>query len=1007
MADLPTGIVTFLLTDIERSTALWERQPDAMRLAVARHDVLVHGAVEQHAGIVVKSRGEGDSVFAVFGRVSDAVLAAVQLQRALQAEPWPAGAAPQVRVALHTGEAELRDGDYFGSAVNRCARLRAAAHGGQILLSQASRDLLDNTRPANITAIDLGEHRLRDVPHPERIYQAASPDLPLAFPPLRGLDAHPQNLPVHRSALIGREREIADVSNLLLRPDIGLVTLIGPGGTGKTRLAGQVAAAVLGAFPDGAFFVPLAPIREPELVALTIGQVLGIAMDAGRPPLNTLGEYLRDRAMLLVLDNLEQVIEVGSRFAELLATSARLKLLVTSRVALRVSEEHAYDVPPLALPPPGSPVDGNDVVAACARYDAIRLFVERAQAVRADFALTSTNARDVVEVCRRLDGLPLAIELAAARARLLPPAAMLARLAGPIDAPSLRLLTGGPRDQPARLQTLRGTIGWSYDLLEPEEQALFRCLAIFVGGCTIEEAEAAYAATARAHTPSLDVLDGIDSLLAQSLLRRQDGPDGEPRYTMLETIREFGLESLALTGELPSLRRWHAEYFLALAETAEPRMRGPEQARWLDRLAAEHDNLRAGLEWGLSPDGTDEIALRLCGALAWFWYNRSHLEEARRRLAQVLARGAGASLARVKALAGAGRLAHIQHDSAQARALLSESLALARDLRDPWWEAWALHLLGRVAYFDRDAETARSLGFECLAVAREIDDAWLVGWAFHLLGLASHIEDDFVTARRYYEESLTIRRPLDFREGTSTLLTLLALIDFRERDYPSACARLQESLDLLWGIDWAWLMGNLIAQFLAVAVAIGQLERGARLWGALTTLSESVSTRPIPLVEAFLGPALESARHTLGEEAFTVARQAGQRMSRDDIMAEIRAISVVTPPSVAAGHAAGGATMAALADPSSDAPSGTGGTPTPSAMSSALARTRAAFPAGLTAREVEVLRLIAAGATSKEIAQRLVISIHTVERHITHTYQKIGARGRADATAYALQHGLA
>ena len=977
MVNLPTGMVTFLLTDIEGSTALWELDPKAMRLALARHDHLVRASVEGRDGLVVKSRGEGGSVFAVFRRATDAISAAYDLQRTLYAECWPTRTPLRVRMALSTGEADLRDGDHFGAVINRCSRLRAAAHGGQILVSQATCDLAGDTRPLGVRLIDLGEHRLRDVTQPERIFQVAGADLPSQFPPLRSLDTHPHNLPMQRSALIGREREIAAVRELLSRPDVGLVTLIGPGGTGKTRLAVQVAAELLDRFPDGAHFVALAAIRDPDLVAATIGHALSVSMDAGRRPLETLKDYLSDRGLLLVLDNLEQVLEVGPQLVELLAACNQLKLLVSSRIALRVSGEREYEVPPLSLPGRSPASNGEEVISDLGHYEAVRLFVERAQAVRADFALTGANAADVTEVCRRLDGLPLAIELAAARARLLPPAAMLARLVGPADAPSLRLLTGGARDQPERLQTLRNTIAWSYDLLEPEEQALFRRLAIFVGGCTLEAAEAAYAAVDAPHVPSVDdVLDGVDSLLAKSLLRRVDGMDVEPRYTMLETIREYGLESLALTGELPSLRRWHAEYFLALAEVAEPCMRGGEHARWLDRLEAEQDNLRAALEWSLTDDGDDELALRLVGALAWFWYSRSHIEEARRRLEEGLSRASGASLTRVRALAGAGRLAHMQHDSAAARPLLEESLRLARQLDDRWWVAWALHLLGRVAYFDGDAATARTYGEESLVVATEIGDDWLRAWALHLLGLAAHIEYDHATARRLYHESLAIRERLDFREGTSTITSLLGLIDFREGDYLAARARFGEALTLIEGIDSGWLTGSLIAEFAALAVVVGQPERAARLSGALSALSEAVSIRPIPIVEAILGPALDEARRALGDAAFSAAQQVGRRMSRDEVKAEVLAIEVEP--------------MAA------DAPSGPA---RPSAV--------ATPPAGLTAREVEVLRLIVSGATSKEIAEELVISIHTVERHITHIYQKIGARGRAEATAFALTHGLA
>jgi DNA-binding CsgD family transcriptional regulator/tetratricopeptide (TPR) repeat protein len=473
-------------------------------------------------------------------------------------------------------------------------------------------------------------------------------------------------------------------------------------------------------------------------------------------------------------------------------------------------------------------------------------------------------------------------------------------------------------------------------------------------------------------------LDLVDSLLAKSLLRRVDGPDGEPRFVMLETIREYGRESLALSGELPAMQRRHADYFLALAEAAEPLMQGSEQGAWLDRLEADHDNLRAALDWSLSADGDSALGLRLSGVLAWFWHCRSHLGEARRWLTRTLSSGEGASLVRVKALAGAGWLAHIQHDSVTARPLLEEGLSIARGLGERWWVAWTLHLLGRVSYFEGDADAARALGRESLGIAREIDDDWLVGWALHLLGLAAQIAGDYSTARQLYEQCLTVRRRLNFLEGISTVFGLIGMIDYREGNYPAAREHFHDALVLIRGIDSGWLIGNLVADFAALAARVGDPERAGRLAGALMALSEAVSMRPIPLVEANLGPALQAARQAIGEAAFAAEEQIGRRMTLDEAVNEALALDL--PPSMGDDQ---------------------------STSNDALAPGSAAPPNGLTAREIEVLQLIADGCTSQEIADRLVISIHTVERHITHVYQKIGARGRAEATAFALTHGLA
>ena len=979
---LPTGTITFLLTDVEGSTPLWEQAPEAMRAALNRHDALFEQTVSEHGGAHIRSRGEGDSRFAVFPSASNAIRAALAIQRAFVAEPWSTPRPIKTRIGLHTGEAQLREGDYYGSTVNRCARLRDLGHGGQVLLSEATETLVRDALPDDAVLRDLGVHRLRGLTQPEHVFQLSTPDLPSDFPALTAPTVRPHNLPVHRSALIGREREIAEIRALLLRPDVGLVTLVGPGGTGKTRLATQVAAELLGQFREGVCFVALAPIRDPELVSTTIGQALAIPLDGARPPIEIVKSYLRDREVLLMLDNLEQVLDAAPQFVELLAVAGHLKLLVTSRVALRVSEERVYEVPPLTLPRHIPSTGGADAILALGQYEAIRLFVERAQAAHADFVLTTANAADVAGLCRRLDGLPLAIELAAARARLLPPSAMLARLAGPTGAPALRLLTGGPRDVPARQQTLRETIAWSYDLLEPEEQALFRRLAIFVGGCTIEAAEAVFEATPVARPLDLgDVFDGLDSLLAKSLLRRVEGVDGEQRYTMLETIREYGQESLALNGELAALQRWHAEHFLALAEEAEIGMRGAEQVAWMFRLQAEQENLRAALEWGLGPDGDADLALRLCGALTWFWYNPGshggpHQEESRRRFAQALSIGTGPSLGRVKVLAGAGRMAHMQQESAVALPLIEESLAIARQIGDRWWTAWNLQLLGRVAYFEHDAETATSFGQESLSLAREIGDDWLVAWALHLLALARYVADDLRAARRYFDESLAIRRRLGYSEGITLVLSLLGTIEYREGNYAEALARLVESMEGQQELDASWVVGNTLANFVALAVTLGHPELGARISGAVTELTDAVGIRPIPIVSAIYRPALEAAREALGEEAFADEHERGRRLSIDDVVAELRAIDV--SDSRTSGQAVG----------------------PPSRATSAL-------PDGLSAREAEVLALIAAGCSTREIAEQLVISNHTVERHITHVYQKIGARGRAEAAAYALRHGLA
>ncbi|HYP21644.1 MAG TPA: adenylate/guanylate cyclase domain-containing protein, partial [Chloroflexia bacterium] len=513
-ANLPTGTVTFLFTDIVGSTHLWERFPEQARAALLRHDAIIEEIVDRHSGSVVRPRGEGDSRFAVFSRASDAVAAVASIQQAFLAEPWPTPTPLQVRVALHTGEADLREGDYYGSAVNRCARLRSAAHGGQTLLTRTTRDLVRDALPGKLEMRDLGEHQLRDLQQPEHVFQLVIPGLPADFPPLKTLEARPNNLPAQRSPLVGRGAVLAAVQRLLLQTDAGLLTLTGPGGIGKSRLAVQAAAEMLDEFQDGVFFVSLAHVTDPDLVSPAIAQALGMKQVASREMVDTLADYLSDKQLLLLLDNFEQVVAAAPVVVRLLRAAPRLKVLVTSRQALHLRDEQEFPVPALGVP------DLNHLPAAQAlsQYEAVSLFVQRARLVARDFEVTNENAPAVAEICYRLDGLPLAIELAAARIRLLPPEALLSRLGS-----RLRLLTGGARDLPERHQTLRSTIQWSYDLLHPSEQMLFRYMSVFVGGSTLEAIDAVCNAGGALESLGIDVLDGVASLVDKSLVRQEAG----------------------------------------------------------------------------------------------------------------------------------------------------------------------------------------------------------------------------------------------------------------------------------------------------------------------------------------------------------------------------------------------------------------------------------------------------------------------------------------------------
>jgi predicted ATPase/class 3 adenylate cyclase/Tfp pilus assembly protein PilF len=783
----PAGTVTFLFTDLEGSTRLLEAHPDAYREAVRRHHELLREAVDAHGGVVFETMG--DAVYAAFARPTAAVRAALAGQRALQAEPWGATGPLRVRMGLHLGEVERQGGHYFGAPLYRCARLLATAHGGQTVLSGAVAEVVRDALPADAGLRDLGEHRLRDLQRPERLFQLGHPDLPVDFPPLRSLDALPHNLPVQLTSFVGRARELAEVRQLLSANR--LVTLTGAGGVGKTRLALRAAAELHGAFPDGAWLISLAPVADPALVPSAIAQALGVREAGGRTLAEGLRDHLRDKRLLLIVDNCEHLLPgAAPAVTDLLAAAPRLKVLATSRAPLRLAGEREYPVPPLRLPDPPAPARPPDP-AALARSEAVALFAERAAAVAPAFAVTAETAEAVAGICRRLDGLPLALELAAVRTKVLPPAALLARLEH-----RLPLLTGGPRDLPARHQTLRASIAWSHDLLAPAEQTLFRRLAVFAGGCTLDAAEAV--CDPGGDLP-LGALDGLASLVDKSLVLPDEETSSEPRFAMLETLREYAAERLAASAEAAAIRRRHLAYYLALVERAEPRLRGPQQTVWLDRLEREHANLRAALMWCTEAPGAAgraEMGLRLAGALWRFWDVRCYVVEGRWWLERVLETYRRRSPARVKALIGAGALAWRQDDGAAAQARYEEGLALARELGDKQSVATALNSLGFVALSSRNYAIAHALHEEGLALARELGDKQNVATALNRLGLLARYHGDYAAARRLHEESVAIRRELGDKQGVATALNNLAVVARQQGDYARARSLAEESLAL-------------------------------------------------------------------------------------------------------------------------------------------------------------------------------------------------------------------
>ena len=875
MPDLPSGTVTFLFTDIEGSTRLVQQLGPRYAEVLDAQRGIVRAAFQAHGGREVDT--EGDAFFVAFSRAADALAAAAAAQRALAAHAWPEGAEVRVRMGLHTGEPLLAGEGYVGLDVHRAARIGATGYGGQILLSQATRDLAEEHLPDGAILRDLGEHRLKDLQRPEHLYQLVLPDLPADFPPLKTLDPHIHNLPEQPTPLLGREREVAAVRALLLREEVRLVTLTGPGGIGKTRLGLQVAADLSDQLADGVYFVALASMTNPALVASTIAQALGLREAGGRSPVDSLKAYLTGKHLLLLLDNFEQVVAAATVVAGLLADCPRLKMLVTSREALRVRGEREYPVPPLALP--AGPADARTL----SQYPATALFVERALAVDPALTVTDATAAAVAEICARLDGLPLAIELAAARVKVLPPEAMLTRLSS-----RLKLLTGGARDLPERQQTLRSTIGWSYDLLARDEQVLFQRLAVFAGGCTLVAAEAV---CPTAGELEVDVLEGLGSLVDKSLVRKQEaGVEREPRFSMLETIREYGLEQLVASGEAETLRRAHAVYYLELAQQAEPNLTGPEQGMWLDRLEREHDNLRAALAWARDR-GESALGLRLAGALWRFWYTHGYLSEGRSWLEGMLALPESGDSReevpmRARALYGAATLASTQDDFDRAVTLWEASLALSRELDDEAVMASALNALGLAALQQGDAERAAPLFVESLALSRAMGDPWAIARALLSLAQTAYVQGEYSRAEALFEECLALMRQAGSMSHSAVALLYLGHAARAQGNFARATALYQEGLALSQGLsDKLRVLREM--EGLATAVAAqGQAERAVRLLGAAAGLRDLLGSARHPMDRVAVERAEAALRAALGEEAFAAAWAAGRALSLDEAIYE-------------------------------------------------------------------------------------------------------------------------
>jgi predicted ATPase/class 3 adenylate cyclase len=865
---LPTGTVTFLFTDIEGSTRLLQGLGSEWPSVLDQHNRLLRDAIRGAGGVDVRT--EGDAFFAVFSSATAAASAAVTAQRALEIHAWPPDAPVRVRMGLHTGEGAIGGDDYVGLDVHRAARIGAAGHGGQVLVSAATAELLRGALASDARLKDLGHHRLKDLARPERIYELTVDGLQEAFPPLRSLET-PTNLPPERTPFVGRRREVDALMGVVRGGR--LVTLTGPGGTGKTRLALRAVRELFPEHPDGVFLVELGAVTDERLVAATIADAVGVRAERQRAILDVLREYLATRYMLLVLDNFEQVLAAAPVMSALLETAPGLKVIVTSRERLNLEGEHEVPVPPLSIPAASLEEAGPDLAE---RSDAVALFVQRAAAVHPGFTLTHENAADVAELCRRLDGLPLAIELAASRVKLLSPAAILERLEH-----RLELLTGGPVDAPARQRTLREAIAWSYELLDPDEQATFRRLSVFAGGWDLDAAKAAGSGEERER----DTLDMLGSLVDKSLVV---GMPDRDRFRMLETIREFGLGELGAAGESDAIRDRHADWYLGLARRAAPHLRGRDQKLWLDRLELEHDNLRAALAHAIAT-GMATIALRLISALWRFWHLHGHLGEGR-RWAEEIVRLPGAAprtADRFEGLTALGGLAYWQEDVPAFRAAYEESLEIARELGDPVREAEAIYNLSFAPAMEGDladavqlVEQAR-LRFEELGIRRGVGDTlWF-------LAIVARLHGDLDGSRAISEEGLRIHAELGDRFGRTVGLYALARTALEQGDLETAQTSLQEALTNDEMVGNRTGMGVIFDNLAAKASHEGNHLRALRLGGASEAIKEAAGGQaPHPLID--LPDPRDAAGAVLGEAAVEAAWNEGGAMSLEQAIAYAR-----------------------------------------------------------------------------------------------------------------------
>jgi len=850
---MPSGTVTFLFTDLEGSTRLWEEFPEAMRGALARHDELLRGAVEELCGTPVKTTGDG--LHAVFDRADTAIGAAVLAQRRLGDEPWPETGQLRVRMAVHAGVAERRGGDYYGPALNRAARLMGVAHGGQVVCSQAAAELVVDAPPAGVELVDLGEHRLRDLARVERVFQIWAPGLQREFPPLESIDEYPGNLPFQVTSFVGRDEELAAVAKLL--EGSRLVTLVGPGGVGKTRLAVQTAAECVSRYRDGTWFVDLAPINDESLVSKTVAAGLGLAEPQQGSVNDALIRWLADRYALLILDNCEHVMDATTELVQDLVGRCRTTtMLATSREALGLSGETIYPVRPLSVPPAGS-----DDLPATEESSAARLFADRAAAGRHGFSLRADNAGAIAELCRRLDGIPLALELAAARVQSMSPADILERL----DERFRLLAQTSRRGGLSRHQTLQAAVDWSYELLDRIDQRVFAQMAVFAGGFLLDAAEAVASCDG---VTSLDVVDAVGRLVARSLLTVDDA-GSSTRYRLLETLREYAWERLVDDDMLTAARERHAGYYLALAERAAPELLGPDDRSWTTRLEDERDNLYAALEWAeLVGDAVTFVRMALALANQWWHTNewQQHYRYFEKAVAQatvlppsqraeMLAHYGHVAIRLSRydegrhALQTSLELSAAQGESPQPLALLTlatdalesgraaEAIGLAQQAADAaqtrnerFWHGYALAARSVMISSSSD-EDALPMATQALSVAQDLGNEWLIATALFAAGEAL-VRVDPAQAISLLDQALALSAGGDQYTGAQAMF-FRGIAHLRARQIPDAAHDLREALARMQALGGEYYAATVLSAIASLLALQNQPEDAVRLLGAL------------------------------------------------------------------------------------------------------------------------------------------------------------------------------